>query len=598
MILPKPKKIVQKQNFFDIKKPISINYSEDLTDLKVIVDEYFNFKYGEKSNELVFTKVEDLAQEEYCLDISETKIEVFYNDYRSAVFALMSLYQLLDDKIPCQIVSDKPDLALRGFMLDISRDKTPKMETIKTFIDYMMMLKMNHLELYVEGFSLQLPSFPNLPYETPLTPEEYQELERYSAVRGVDLVPNINTFGHMTKWLELDEYHDLAECENGYERIGHHYPASTLNPLDERSIKLAQKIVEDVLSFSKSTIFNINGDEPFELGLGKSKAACEKLGIGQVYIDFIAKVAETVLKNNREVLVWGDVLAKHPEMVPDFPKNLTVVEWGYNYNHDFDLRTKRLSENNLNFILAPGTSSWNSFAYRHLDMLGSVDRANEALKKYGGKGMLIADWGDNGHPQPHIFSFTGLAYSASETWTMQKNYQPVEEWLKKYVFTEYSNQAEIVRALGEYSAMEDNYVSNGTGIFRSWMMAGFYPNDSLKEQFDFWKKSLNNVALNQETAQEIIERIEFIIEKVQGDSLIDKELILSGRMIKLSAMLNDMINNDTNALTEAKNLLKEVKKDYEIIWLKRSRVGGLKSSMRRIEKIEEFLNNWNELNSK
>ncbi|MFA7560775.1 MAG: family 20 glycosylhydrolase, partial [Candidatus Izemoplasmatales bacterium] len=552
----------------------------------------------EKSNELVFTKVEDLAQEEYCLDISETKIEVFYNDYRSAVFALMSLYQLLDDKIPCQIVSDKPDLALRGFMLDISRDKTPKMETIKTFIDYMMMLKMNHLELYVEGFSLQLPSFPNLPYETPLTPEEYQELERYSAVRGVDLVPNINTFGHMTKWLELDEYHDLAECENGYERIGHHYPASTLNPLDERSIKLAQKIVEDVLSFSKSTIFNINGDEPFELGLGKSKAACEKLGIGQVYIDFIAKVAETVLKNNREVLVWGDVLAKHPEMVPDFPKNLTVVEWGYNYNHDFDLRTKRLSENNLNFILAPGTSSWNSFAYRHLDMLGSVDRANEALKKYGGKGMLIADWGDNGHPQPHIFSFTGLAYSASETWTMQKNYQPVEEWLKKYVFTEYSNQAEIVRALGEYSAMEDNYVSNGTGIFRSWMMAGFYPNDSLKEQFDFWKKSLNNVALNQETAQEIIERIEFIIEKVQGDSLIDKELILSGRMIKLSAMLNDMINNDTNALTEAKNLLKEVKKDYEIIWLKRSRVGGLKSSMRRIEKIEEFLNNWNELNSK
>ncbi|MFA7561732.1 MAG: hypothetical protein WCY80_06495, partial [Candidatus Izemoplasmatales bacterium] len=86
MILPKPKKIVQKQNFFDIKKPISINYSEDLTDLKVIVDEYFNFKYGEKSNELVFTKVEDLAQEEYCLDISETKIEVFYNDYRSAVF--------------------------------------------------------------------------------------------------------------------------------------------------------------------------------------------------------------------------------------------------------------------------------------------------------------------------------------------------------------------------------------------------------------------------------------------------------------------------------------------------------------------------------
>lgn len=598
MILPKPKQINTKHNFFDINRPISIDYPEDLIDLKTIINKYFSFEYGDKKNKMIFIKSDDFTLEEYRLDIAETEIEIYYNDYRGALYALMSLYQLSNDKIPCQIISDKPDLSIRGFMLDISRDKTPTLETIKTFIDYMMMLKMNHLELYVEGFSLELPSFPNLPYETPLTVAEYQELEKYSAIRGVDLVPNINTFGHMTKWLELEEYHNLAECEDGYERIGHHYPASTLNPLDEKSVDLAKKIVEDVLSFSDSKIFNINGDEPFELGLGKSKHACDEQGIGQVYIDFISKVAETVLEDNREVLVWGDVLAKHPESVPDFPKNLTVVEWGYNYNHNFDLRTKRLSENNLSFVLAPGTSSWNSFAYRHLDMLGSVDRANEALRKYSGKGMLIADWGDNGHPQPHIFSFPGLAYSASETWTMQKNYQAVEEWLKKYVFSEYSRQAELVRSLGEYGSMEDQYVSNGTGAFRSWMMAGFYPNDTLKEQFNFWKKSLQNVALNQETAEGIIERVDFIIDEVEGNSLIDRELILSGKMIKLSVMLNDMVNNQTDHLDQSKALLADIKEEYEAVWLKRSRIGGLKSSMKRITKIKEFLDAWTQLEAK
>ena len=40
--------------------------------------------------------------------------------------------------------------------------------------------------------------------------EEYRT-EEYARDRFVDLVPNQNGFGHMTKWLEKEEFKDLAE---------------------------------------------------------------------------------------------------------------------------------------------------------------------------------------------------------------------------------------------------------------------------------------------------------------------------------------------------------------------------------------------------
>ena len=49
------------------------------------------------------------------------------------------------------VKKSEPDLKIRGFMLDISRNKVAKISTIKYIIDIMSDLKMNHFELYVEG---------------------------------------------------------------------------------------------------------------------------------------------------------------------------------------------------------------------------------------------------------------------------------------------------------------------------------------------------------------------------------------------------------------------------------------------------------------
>lgn len=598
MILPKPKQIITRLGFFDLKLPINIQYPQELLDLKIIVKENFSFTKG-NDNQLIFIYQKDLAREGYQLDIELNSIKIHYHTYRGAVYALMTLYQLKADQIPCQSIIDEPDVEIRGYMQDISRDRVLTTASIKTLIDHMMLLKMNHLELYVEGYPLELPSFPELPYETPITVEEYQELETYARIRGIDLVPNINVFGHMEKWLKLEAYNYLSECPNGFERVGKRFPPATLDPLNKDSIKLAKTIVKDFLSFSKSRYFNLNCDEPFELGLGKSKEQCEKFGLGKVYVDYLDKVSEVVVEAKREPWVWGDIIAKHPEVLPDFPKTLTVIEWGYNYNHDFTGRTTRLQENHIDFLLAPGTSSWNSFAYRHKDMIGSTNLAIDASKEFGGKGLLMTDWGDHGHPQPIIFSYPGLAYIASETWTTLNDYQPVETWLKKEIFTCNPNHAKLIRLLGEYSSLEERYVSNGTGTFHPWRMTGFYPKDSLEEQFTFWKDEILKMHFSQNSQKAVLDRAELVLNQVHGlNDLVSQEIRLSARLIKLCVLLHNLVlENNINNIETILNLVDRIDQNYEEIWLERCRAGGLKDSVRRLKTIREFLLHWERLNA-
>ena len=75
----------------------------------------------------------------------------------------------------------------------------------------------------------------------------------------------------MAPWLALDEFKDLAECPEGIYLWGTHRAPSTLNPLDERSLELISRMYQDMLPISNSKYFNMNFDEPFELGKGKSK---------------------------------------------------------------------------------------------------------------------------------------------------------------------------------------------------------------------------------------------------------------------------------------------------------------------------------------
>ena len=82
-------------------------------------------------------------------------------------------------------------------MLDVSRDRVPTMATLRWFVDVLSALGYNELQLYVEH-TFEFVGHERVWREaSPLTAQEIKELARYAAVGGVELVANLNTFGHM-----------------------------------------------------------------------------------------------------------------------------------------------------------------------------------------------------------------------------------------------------------------------------------------------------------------------------------------------------------------------------------------------------------------
>jgi hypothetical protein len=471
-LIPYPQEIELSPGLFTFPDHISYQAPSDIRDeVKKIIDQLYGVDSEYRSSGLMeFTANDDLPLQGYTLQLKTNKVIVQYKDISGAYYALLTLRQLNTGYagiIPNMEIADHPDLAIRGVMLDISRDKVPKLETLFGIVDILADLKYNHLELYVEGFSFAYPSFQSLweGKETPITPEEIQALDRYCKDRFIDLVPNQNSLGHMMAWLETDQFADLAECPDGFSI----FPfidnmKTTLDPYDPHSIQLIEKMTDDMIPNFSSDYFNANLDEPFELGQCKSKGAAKEIGVGKVYLEFAGKVYDILKAHNKKMMMWGDVVLKHPEITGEIPKDIILLDWGYEAEYPFDKNAKKFKDTGLEFMVCPGTSSWTSIGGRTNNMAGNISNAVKGGVKHGAKGMLITDWGDMGHWQYLPVSYVGFVVGGGLSWNSTSyNEVLVENYLNTYVFKDVNKEmGSYAFDLGRYNQFEEIRAPNMT----------------------------------------------------------------------------------------------------------------------------------------
>ena len=82
-------------------------------------------------------------------------------------------------------------------MLDISRDKVPRMDTLYALVDMLAGWKINQVQLYTEH-TFAYRQHPDVWAEaSPMTGDEILALDAFCRERHIELVPNQNSFGHM-----------------------------------------------------------------------------------------------------------------------------------------------------------------------------------------------------------------------------------------------------------------------------------------------------------------------------------------------------------------------------------------------------------------
>ena len=299
--------------------------------------------------------------------------------------------------------------AVRSYMLDISRDKVPTMGTLKQLVEILEKFNYNQLQLYTEHTFAYSKHEAVWKDASPMTASD------------IDLVPNQNSFGHLERWLVRPEYNHLAELPHGGAPLpwgGFKKDPTTLCPTDPASLEFLAGLYDELLPNFESRLFNIGCDETFDLlGEGRSAAAVKEKGEGRVYLEFLLKVAELVRKHGKRPMFWGDVILRHPELVPELPKDLIALDWGYEGNHPFMDEAAKFAAAGLDFYVCPGTSSWNSLAGRVENMRENMIAAERAGHLHGAKGFMVTDWGDGGHWQPLAASLPGLILGGNLAFT-------------------------------------------------------------------------------------------------------------------------------------------------------------------------------------
>lgn len=559
-------------------------------------------RYTTQVTELNLTVQTHLAPQAYQIDVENGYISIQGGDEAAIFYGVQTFIQLLkfySDQFPVIHIADHPDYPVRGVMLDVSRDRVPTMETLYALVDLLASWKINHLQLYMEH------SFAYSQHKTvwedasPFTAQEILELQEFCQQRYIDLVPNQNSFGHMERWLKHAEYNHLAECSEGFigdfgDHMGERRPATSLNPIDPASIALISELYDELLPNFTSEFFNVGGDEPWEMGQCASKARCEEVGRGRVYVDYLLKIYDLAKARGKTMIFWADVITKYPELLPEMPKDVIALEWGYYVGYPYSDHAPMFAQSGIPFYVCPGTSSWNTLSGRTNNAIGNIRDAIKTGLEYGASGVLLTDWGDRGHWQPLPISYLGYAFGLGMAWCATTNDTlNIPEILDHFAFDDAAGiMGQVLFDLGNLYLLDGLAYPNGSLLF---FLLQLNNND-----LEAFITNLNThvvtdefFGLNERTLRECLTQLDDLRQRLSGARIQreDATIIVDevSLVIDLLAhackrglhLLGDASISPDTLHSELQTLITRQSAN----WLARSRPGGLEHSLLRFKPI-------------
>lgn len=259
-----------------------------------------------------------LGEEGYELSITGDKIIARANKAAGLFYAAQTIRQLLPDNIEASskqeegwtiaagTITDYPDYALRGSMLDVSRHFFG-VEDVKRYIDLISFYKMNVLHLHLsddQGWRIEIKSWPKLTEiggSTQVgggkggyyTQEQYKDIVKYAQDRFVTIIPEIDMPGHTNA--ALASYAEL-NCNDSATKLytGTEVGFSSLCTKKDITYKFIDDVIRELAALTPGPYLHIGGDESH---------ATKK----EDYIPFMNRAQEIVKKHGKLAIGWDEI---------------------------------------------------------------------------------------------------------------------------------------------------------------------------------------------------------------------------------------------------------------------------------------------------
>lgn len=375
-----------------------------------------------------------------------------------------------------------------AYEYDVTRDKFPKAAALRRVADIVSSLGYSQLQLYFKD-SFAYAAHPEVwKNRGRITADEVKAFDAYCRTKNLELVPYQSGFGHLEPWMKHARYRKLAEHDGKYfcTALNREMNGAALCPTDPAALAFLDGLFDELFPCFSSPYVNLGCDEVWDIHAetGRSAAEIRAKGPGRVYLEFLLKMNERVKARGKTMMFWSDIIRNHPELVNELPADMIALDWNYEAAAPYNLTTAALKRAPCRYYVCPGTSSWCSFFGRHHTMRANVYNAYHWGRRNGAEGLLLTDWGDNGHPQPWIVSLPSLVYTSL---LFKKGKAPTDEEIAAKVDEICSCRigASLICAGNAYLRATDPHTENGTHLYRLSVQTKTYRMPAHLTQADF-----------------------------------------------------------------------------------------------------------------
>jgi hypothetical protein len=315
-------------------------------------------------------------------------------------------------------LSAVPPTRLRGLMVDAAR-VPESLAYYRRVIDFCEDWKLNALQFRVaddQGCALRFSSVPDLCFhEHAFAPEQLHDLAQYAHSRGVDLIPELESFGHTGYITRSRAYAHLldADSQQSSEFTG-------IIPVHPETLQLFSKLYREVAEVFPSIYLHGGCDEVNWGGSSLSRKALQTKQRYEIWAEYLNSLDHVAGSLEKQFIVWGDmVVHKEPRILERLNKSIIVMDWNYTETSSAKLRNtlSTIRTAGCRAIGAPALISYRVGPRAGRDQLANIDAFADAYlgSKDGAKGLsslgvILTNWVPSRYIQNSIWD--GFAYAA------------------------------------------------------------------------------------------------------------------------------------------------------------------------------------------
>ena len=397
-----------------------LNADKLLHGIELVADD-LGITLTNRENADVVVGISEEKPEMGCMvSLCRNKAVILYKGGYARFFrGLATLVQWVKNGETVKALTETPLFDTNGAMIDVSRNAVMNLKTVKFMMRKMALMGMNTFMLYTED-TYEIEGYPYFGHlRGRYTKEELKELDAYAASLGIELIPCIQTLGHLATMLKWSASAAIKDTANA------------LLAGSEKTYALIDQMFKTVSECFTTKRIHIGMDETHDLGTGKYLDTVGYRPREEVFFEHLRKVSEIADKYGFKPMMWSDMFfrmsAKGMENFEDYdmrtvltngienklPENVQPVFWDYYHPNEefYSVNIRKHAIFRSKALFAGGVWMWSGHCPMFSRSLRNTIPALDACRKNGIKEVIATVW-HNGSESCLPLSLAGLAWYA------------------------------------------------------------------------------------------------------------------------------------------------------------------------------------------